>query len=61
MKLTLNVGSRLFNSVFSDRVFDEACVTLDIFDDICKPIVDAAVGGFNGNYLPCSVGLQGLK
>ncbi|XP_052775153.1 centromere-associated protein E-like [Mya arenaria] len=31
-----------------DRVFDESTVTCDIFDEVCKPIVDSALAGFNG-------------
>ncbi|KAL4236814.1 hypothetical protein ACF0H5_005201 [Mactra antiquata] len=31
-----------------DRVFSDSCVTMDIFEDVCKPIVDSALAGFNG-------------
>ena len=37
-----------------DRVFDEQTVTLDVFEDICKPIVDSALQGIHGKSL-CSV------
>ena len=36
-----------------DRVFDEATITLDVFEDTCRPIVESALAGFNGNCLHC--------
>lgn len=35
--------------IVADRVFDDTTVTVDVFEDICKPIVDSALAGFNGN------------
>ncbi|XP_060082065.1 centromere-associated protein E-like [Ylistrum balloti] len=31
-----------------DRIFDELMTTYDIFEEVCKPIVEGAVQGFNG-------------
>ncbi|KAL3869468.1 hypothetical protein ACJMK2_042146 [Sinanodonta woodiana] len=31
-----------------DKIFDQQMTTYDIFEDICKPIVDAAIEGFHG-------------
>lgn len=33
----------------SDRIFDEHMTTYDVFQEIAKPIIDAAVQGFHGN------------
>lgn len=33
---------------FSDRIFDEHMTTYDLFQEIAKPIIDAAVQGFHG-------------
>ena len=44
----------IFFFLILDRVFDEQTVTLDVFEDICKPIVDSALQGIHGKSL-CSV------
>lgn len=36
------------NSIFIDHIFDESATNSHIFDTIVKPIVDAAIDGFNG-------------
>lgn len=41
----------MFSIYFSDKVFDENSVTMDVFEDVCKPIVDSALAGFNGNFV----------
>lgn len=33
---------------FSDKVYDKDTETSDVYDDIAKPIVQAATAGFNG-------------
>lgn len=37
-----------FNIILSDHIFDEITKNKDVFDTVVKPIVDAAVNGFNG-------------
>lgn len=37
-----------FNITLSDHIFDEATKNRDVFDTVVRPIVDAAVNGFNG-------------
>lgn len=34
--------------VFADHIFDMNASNNDVFDNVVKPIVDAAVNGFNG-------------
>lgn len=34
--------------MFADHIFDMNASNLEVFDTIVKPIVDAAVNGFNG-------------
>lgn len=33
----------------SDRIFDDHMTTYDLFQEIAKPIIDAAVQGFHGD------------
>lgn len=33
---------------FTDRVYDEKTKTSDLYNDVAKPIVEAATAGFNG-------------
>lgn len=36
------------DNVLSDRVYDQDTKTSDVYDEIAKPIVQAATAGFNG-------------
>lgn len=36
------------DDVLSDRVYDQDTKTSDVYDEIAKPIVEAATAGFNG-------------
>ena len=38
----------LWGLVISDQIFDEQSVTMDVFEDICKPIVISALEGIHG-------------
>lgn len=33
---------------FTDKVYDENTKTADVYKDVAKPIVEAAIAGFNG-------------
>lgn len=35
-------------SFFSDKVYDKDTKTSDVYKDVAKPIVEAAIAGFNG-------------
>lgn len=39
---------RNFLPYFSDKVYDKDTKTSDVYNDVAKPIVEAAAAGFNG-------------
>ena len=47
-RLLLHSSFNLGCFIFSDRIFDEHMTTYDLFQEIAKPIIDAAVQGFHG-------------
>lgn len=40
--------SSFFSICFSDHVFDQTTRNAEVYDRLTKPIIEAAVGGFNG-------------
>ena len=46
--IKLHFYLHLRDLVISDQIFDEQSVTMDVFEDICKPIVISALEGIHG-------------
>lgn len=44
----LEISPNVNNVIFVDHIFDMKSSNLEVFDTVVKPIVNAAVNGFNG-------------
>lgn len=44
----LEISPNVNNVIFADHIFDMKSSNLEVFDTVVRPIVNAAVNGFNG-------------